>query len=305
MNKTSYFLFLLFGGLLLSSNSIAQPVNKLDQLIAKDTKIVKVASDFSFTEGPAVNKKGQIYFTDQPNNKIYIWNENDKIKEFPVDGERSNGLYFNKKGELISCADYRNKLIKIDMDGNKTVLVDQYEGKHLNGPNDVWVHPSGNIYITDSYYHRPWWPEDQKEIQDQRAVYCLKTTGEFIKVADGFKMPNGIVGSKDGKRLYVADINDGKTWQYTIQEDGSLTDKKFFAPKGSDGMTIDNQGNVYLTPPSISSISIYSKDGEKMGDLKIPEAPANVCFGGKNRKTLFVTARTSVYKLSMKVKGTN
>lgn len=284
----------------LSLSTSAQKPDQLRKIIKPNAEVEKIASGFAFTEGPAPDKKGQVYFTDQPNNKIYIWNENDEIMEFEVDGERANGLYFDHDGQLVACADYRNKLIKIDLKGNKTVLADGYDGNHLNGPNDLWIHPNGNIYITDSYYHRPWWPEGQVQAQDERAVYCVTPKGKMSRVADGFVMPNGIIGTPDGSTLYVADINDKKIWKYDIQQDGSLANKTFFAPEGSDGMTIDHQGNVYLTN---QAVSVYSKDGVKLGAIQIPEQPANVCFGGKNRKTLFVTARTSVYKLAMKVMG--
>ena len=265
--------------------------------VAKGSQPEKIASGYAFTEGPAVNKKGEIYFTDQPNDKIYIWNEKKGIREFVVEGERSNGLYFAADGQLVSCADYRNKLIKIAMDGTKTVLVDNYAGKHLNGPNDCWVHPNGTIYFTDSYYHRDWWPEGQKQEQDCRGVYCVKPDGTLIRLIDDYKMPNGIIGTADGKTLYVADIADGKTWKYTIEADGTLGNKTFFAPEGSDGMTIDKLGNVYLTN---SAVSVFNPEGKKLGVIQVPERPANVCFGGKKRAILFITARTSVYTIKIK-----
>lgn len=292
---------ILLSAILLISNLTGHSQN-LKQLIPAGKLIETIATGFTFTEGPAANPLGEIYFTDQPNNKIYIWNQTDSISTFEVDGERANGLFFDAEGDLIACSDYRNKLIKISMAGEKTTLADGFGGKHLNGPNDLWIHPNGNIYITDSYYHRPWWPDGHKQEQDCRGVYCVKPDGEIIRVIDDFDMPNGIIGTQDGKTLYVADINAGKTWKYRIQDDGALTDKTFFAPEGSDGMTIDHQGNVYLTN---KAVSIFSSDGKKLGELQIPETPSNVCFGGKNRKTLFITARTSVYKIGMKVRGVN
>ncbi|MGQ7868568.1 SMP-30/gluconolactonase/LRE family protein [Sunxiuqinia sp. sy24] len=291
---------LLLISLISALSTLAQPVKSLTQLANKKADLEQIASGFSFTEGPAVNSKGEVYFTDQPNNKIYLWNEKDEIKVFPVDGERANGLYFDQDGLLLACADYRNKLISIDQQGNKTVLADNFEGKHLNGPNDLWIHPSGAIYITDSYYHRPWWPEGQLQVQNERAVYCVHPDSQITRVAAAYKMPNGIIGTPDGKTLYVADIQDEKIWQYTILEDGSLGNKTFFAPEGSDGMTIDKQGNVYLTN---KAVSVYSSQGAKLRVIEVPERPSNVCFGGKKRKTLFITARTSIYKLAMTVKG--
>ncbi|MCW0482029.1 SMP-30/gluconolactonase/LRE family protein [Gaoshiqia sediminis] len=292
---------ILLSAILLIYNLTGHSQN-LKQLIPAGKFIETIASGFAFTEGPAVNQLGEIFFTDQPNNKIYIWSETGGIRTFEVDGERANGLFFHADGDLVACADYHNKLIKISMNGEKTTLVDGFDGKHLNGPNDLWIHPNGNIYITDSYYHRPWWPKGHQQEQDCRGVYCVKPNGEMTRVIDDFEMPNGIIGSPDGQTLYVADINARKTWKYRIQDDGTLADKTFFAPEGSDGMTIDHQGNVYLTN---KAVSIFSFNGEKLGELQIPETPSNVCFGGKKRKTLFITARTSVYKIGMKVRGVN
>lgn len=286
--------------LILTLSAFSVTAQELPSLIAKGSQVEKVASGFAFTEGPAVAPNGEIFFTDQPNNAIHIWNEKKGIRTFDVDGERANGLYFDAKGNLVACADYRNKLIRISMNGEKTVLADNYEGKHLNGPNDLWIHPNGNIYITDSYYHRDWWPEGHKQEQDCRGVYCVYSDGKIVRLIDDFKMPNGIIGTPDGKTLYVADIQDGKTWKYTIQEDGTLSNKTFFAPEGSDGMTIDEKGNVYLTN---KAVSIFAPDGHKIGNIDVPEQPANVTYGGKDRKTLFITARTSVYKVRMNVKG--
>ena len=284
--------------LLLSASSVS--AQDLSSLIAKGSQVKLVASGFSFTEGPAVAPNGEIFFTDQPNNAIHIWNEKKGIRPFEADGERSNGLYFDADGQLIACADYRNKLLKISMDGKKTVLADSYDGKHLNGPNDLWIHPNGNIYITDSYYHRDWWPEGYRQEQDALGVYCLHPDGKLVRVIGDYKMPNGIIGTPDGKILYVADIEDRKIWKYTINEDGTLSNKTFFAPEGSDGMTIDQKGNVYLTN---QAVSVFAPDGHKTGEINVAEQPANVTFGGKDRKTLFITARTSVYKIRMNVKG--
>lgn len=273
----------------------------IQDIFTDGAELVKIKNGFTFTEGPAVAADGRIFFTDQPNNKIYIWNESDEISEFEVDGERSNGMWFSKDGQLIACADLNNRLIKIDMRGNKTILAEGYEGKHLNGPNDVWEHPGGNIYFTDSWYKRPWWPEGHTEVQDERAVYCLYKSGKFIRVADGFQNPNGIIGTPDGKTLYIADARAGETWRYDIGNDGKLSNKRFFASEGSDGMTIDNHGNVYFTTGPF--VKIIDKKGNKVGEIRVPENPANICFGGKDRDVLFITARTSVYRINTKVKG--
>lgn len=273
---------------------------KKSKLIAKGAEIEKVGDGFKFTEGPAVAPDGRVYFTDQPNDRIHIWDEDNGISLYLEGTGRSNGMYFNAKGQLITCADEKNQLAYFDENKKLHVIHEGYDGKHLNAPNDLWIDPVGGIYFSDPYYHRPWWPEGHKEIQDTRGVYYLSPSGEIIRVIDDFETPNGLIGTPDGKTLYVADIKVGKTWKYDIQLDGSLANKTFFAPNGSDGMTVDNKGNVYLTS---GKVWVYSPKGKLLEEIEFPEKPANICFGGVDRKTMFVTARKGVYTLKMKVNG--
>ena len=172
--------------------------------------------------------------------------------------------------------------------------------KHLSGPNDLWIAPNGDIYFTDAYYHRNYWPEGHTEVLEVRGVYHLTPNGAISRVISDYKQPNGIIGTPDGKTLYVADIEDEKIWKYSIANDGSLTDKTYFAPHGSDGMTIDHRGNIYLT---MGKVWVYSPEGVLIEEIEIPESPSNICFGGEDRRTLFITARTSVYTLRMNVTG--
>ena len=271
-------------------------------LIKKNAQVENVASGFIFTEGPAVAKYGRVYFTDQPNDKIYVWDEKKGISLYLEGTRRSNGIYFNHKEQLVACADERNQLVYFDENKNLHVFFENYNGKHLNAPNDLWISPNEGIYFTDPYYHRSWWRDDHEQVQDVPGVYYLSPEGTITRVISDFVKPNGIIGTPDGKILYVADIGDDKIWKYTIQKDGSLTDKTFFAPHGSDGMTIDNKGNIYLTS---GKIWVYNPEGELLKNIEVPEKPSNVCFGGKKRTTLFITARKSVYALKMKVKGVN
>lgn len=269
-------------------------------IIAKHTEIQQVGTGYAFTEGPAVSPDGSIFFTDQPNDRIYVWNETRGVELWSDNTGRSNGMYFNAAGQLVACADLDNQIIYFDSNKKKHVLFENYEDKHLNGPNDLWIAPNEDIYFTDPYYHRDYWEEGHTEQQDVRGVYLLSRNGTISRVIDDYKQPNGIIGTPDGKTLYVADINDRKIWKYDIQPDGSLANKTFFAPEGSDGMTIDNRGNVYLT---MSKVWVYSPEGELIQEIELPESPSNVCFGGKDRDILFITARTSVYTLQMNVKG--
>ena len=269
-------------------------------IIADNAEIKRVATGYSFTEGPAVNSQGQVFFTDQPNDRIHLWDENEGITLWLEGTERSNGMYFDADDQLVACADLHNRIVRFTDEKELKVLVQGYDGKHLNGPNDLWVAPNGNIYFTDPYYHRDYWVEGHTEVQEARSVYLLTPYGQVIRVSDNYIQPNGLIGTPDGKTLYVADINDRKIWKYSIQEDGSLTNRRFFAPEGSDGMTIDQQGNVYLT---MGKVWVYSPEGELIEAIELPESPSNVCFGGKERDILFITARTSVYTLKMNTTG--
>lgn len=273
-------------------------------LIAKDAVVTKVATGYKFTEGPAVARDGRVFFTDQPNDKILIWNEKDNsVSTFLESTERSNGTYFNKKGELVCCADLNNRLIAFTMDKKMRILAENFEGRHLNGPNDLWINPkNGGIYFSDPYYPRDYWKKGHSEVQDTRAIYYLQPDGKVIRVIADFKSPNGLIGTPDGKTLYATDLGDRKIWKYDIQADGTLSNKTLFAPEGADGMTIDNLGNVYLAS---RGISVYSPEGKSITKIEVPENISNLCFGGKKRNILFITSRTSAYILKMNVKGVN
>ena len=270
------------------------------QIVAKGAELTLVASDYSFTEGPAVDKDGNIYFTDQPNNRIMRWDTDGTITVFMENAGRANGLYFDHQGNLLACADEKNQLWRISPEKGVEILIQEVEGKKLNGPNDLWVDPQGGIYFTDPFYKRKYWTRTEKEIEQER-VYYLSPEGEFRKVADDLVKPNGIIGTPDGKTLYVADIGDSKTYAYHINDDGSLSEKTLFTEMGSDGMTIDHKGNLYLTG---KGVTVFNPEGEQIMHIEVDERwTANVTFGGPKRKILFITAMKSVYTLKMKVKG--
>lgn len=271
-----------------------------NNIIANGAEIRKAGTGYSFTEGPAVDKEGRVYFTDQPNDRIYVWDEDQGVSLWVEGTERANGMYFDNDNRLLACADEFNRIIRIEDTKNIEVVFENFDNKHLNGPNDLWVTPDGGIYFTDPYYHRDYWQEGHTEDQDARGVYYLSPEGEVKRVIDDYKQPNGLIGTPDGKLLYVADINDRKIWKYEIEEDGTLANKTFFAGEGSDGMTIDEKGNIYLT---MGKVWVFSPQGDLIREIELPESPSNICFGGKNKKTLFITARTSVYTLEMNVAG--
>lgn len=270
-------------------------------ILAPGAALKQVGTGYAFTEGPAPDKKGNIYFTDQPNDRIWKYDTDGKISLFMEPSGRSNGLAVDSKGNIISCADEEDQIWSIDPKGRPTVLVKDLAGKKLNGPNDLWIHPSGNIYLTDPYYQRDYWTRKKPDLTSE-SVYLLKKGQKELKlVADSLVKPNGITGTADGKLLFVADIRANKTYRFKIGSDGSLSEKVVFVNQGSDGMTIDADGNLYL---SGNGITIYDKNGVKREHIPVPAKwTANMCFGGKNRSTLFITASESVYTIETVAKG--
>ena len=269
--------------------------------VAAEAKLVKLAGGFKFTEGPAPDADGNVYFTDQPNDRIHIWSTDGKLSTFLEPCGRSNGLCFDKEGRLWACADEKNELWRIDVKTKeKTVLVKEYNGKLLNGPNDIWVRPDGGAYFTDPFYKRPYWKRGPIE-QDSQGVFFFSSTGKLTRVEADVKQTNGIIGTPDGKTLYVADIGGRKSYSYDIQDDGTLKNRRPFCEMGSDGMTIDEKGNVYLTLGK--AVTIFDKSGKQVAKIDVPESCTNVCFGGKEKQTLFITAGTSLYSIEMKVRG--
>ncbi|OOQ61801.1 SMP-30/gluconolactonase/LRE family protein [Mucilaginibacter pedocola] len=260
-----------------------------------------ISKQFAFTEGPAVDKKGNIYFTDQPNNKIWKYDTEGKLSLYMDSAGRANGTYMDRKGNLIVCADEHDELWLVKNGKKQKVLLGDYKGKLLNGPNDLWIHPNGNIYFTDPYYQRPWWSRTKPDQDGQKVYYLPKGKAEAIMLEDGLKQPNGIVGSPDGKLLYVADIGGGKIYLFDIKADGTLTGNRVFANKGADGITLDEHGNLYLAG---NGITVFNPEGKQIAHIDVPEPwTANLCFGGKNKDVLFITASKAIYTLQMKVRG--
>jgi gluconolactonase len=273
----------------------------LSKLIKRGAVLQKISDQFSFTEGPAVDKKGNIFFTDQPNDKIWKYDTEGKLSVFMDKSGRSNGLYFDEKGNLIACADEKNELWSISPAKKVTVLLNGFRGLRFNGPNDVWIDKKGGIYFTDPYYQRDYWERKKPDMEAQNLYYLAKGAKEAIIADSDFVRPNGIIGSPDGEWLYVADIGADKTYKYKINEDGSLINRQLFVQQGSDGMTLDSKGNLYITG---KGVTVYDPSGTKIGNIPVPsDWVGNVCFGGKDRKTLFITASASVYTLQMQVRG--
>ncbi|KAK4446662.1 SMP-30/gluconolactonase/LRE family protein [Podospora aff. communis PSN243] len=302
--------------------------------------------DQPFTEGATRDPAtGDVYFVDQNSNKILKWSvANKRLTTFMHPAGYSNGMTFDRNGKLIACADERNQLWEISTNTTKsvpwptpanpsvgargsgnivlpewTVIMDgKYNGKQLGGPNDVWAMPDNSLYFTDPYWSRRWWPNGRRAEQEVNTVYRLSPDRKTLtralatfQTSDGRAgSPNGIIGSPDGKTLYVAAFQGpgsggGETYAYDVGANGALSNRRLWASFGSDGMTMDNAGNMYMTAPvSRSGITVVSiATGRQVGFIPVPESPANLAFGGPDQSVLYITARTGFYSIQTKVKG--
>jgi len=278
--------------------AISINAQKNDESIAA-SKVEKIAGNFKFTEGPAADAQGNVYFTDIPNHLILAWTINNELDTFRTESGRANGLFFDKAGNLYVCEGQEGRISLTTSKGVYKVIAKQYNGKRFNQPNDLWVDLKGGIYFTDPKYGS----NDTLLDQDGMHVYYIKPNGEIIRVCDDLIKPNGIIGSADARQLYITDAQAGKTFKYAINDDGTLADKKLFIELGCDGMTIDINNNLYLTPRGSNNIEIYSPNGILLESIEVNERPSNVCFGGKKNNELFITARTSLYRVKTNTKG--
>jgi gluconolactonase len=272
-------------------------------VVAPGATLQKLAGNFAFTEGPTLDRAGNLFFVDQPNDSIMEWSADGKLSTFMKPSGYANGMMFDANGNLIACADEHNQLWSIAPDKTVTVLVTNYQGKYMNGPNDVWISPGGAMYLTDPFYLRTWWDHKTMALPNEEVYYLSPDRKNLVRVTDDLTKPNGITGTPDGKNLFVSDIGARQTWRYDIQSDGSLTNKTLFCKLGSDGMTIDAEGNLYLTG---SGVTVFDKTGKQIDHIDVKESwTANVCFGGKDHQTLFITASASLYSIQLRVKGAN
>ena len=295
--------YLLLGLCLMGGEAMAQaPAFDSGSVVAEGAiRPQLVSHQFSFTEGASVDRAGNIFFTDQPNNKIWEYTTDGELVLFMDSAGRSNGMYFDPGGRLVTCADEQEQLWSIGPDRSVRVLLGDVGGRRLNGPNDLWIDARGGIYFTDPYYQRPYWVRTHSDLDGEKVYYLQRGKAQPVVVDADLRKPNGIVGTPDGRALYVADLGDGKTYRYAIGPHGLLSGRRLFCAQGSDGMTLDEKGNVYLTG---DGVTVYDSSGRKIAHIPVPEQwTANLCFGGKDRRTLFITASGAVYVLRMRVRG--
>ncbi len=268
-------------------------------LVPDHARVVQLATGFGLTEGPTSDARGNVYFSDIPANRIYLWWAGDwTIVIFRTNTGGANGLFLDRNGHLFACEGKNRRVVEIDREGNVRVLADQYQGRKLNSPNDLWVAPDGGVYFTDPRYGK----RDDLEQDGEHVYYISPNRDRIVRVIDDLVRPNGIIGTPDGRLLYVADEGAGRTYVYDIQQDGTLANRRLFAEQRSDGMTLDEKGNLYLTG---RNVVVYDPSGRRLGEIPVPERPTNLCFGGRKGDWLFITARSSVYGLQMRVRGSD
>jgi len=285
-------------------------------------QLKQVGTGYNFTEGPVVDDEGHVFFTDQPNNRIHRWDwRTGEITTFLDKTGRANGMTMDLDGLLLTASDMHGEIWSINpRTGEYSVILDNYEGNLLNGPNDIWVAADGGMYITDPLVFRAWWDADDPRRTTSQVdggyVYYLTPDRKTLTRVAGMEQdqsdlrgnqrvqPNGVVGSLDGKTLYIGYIFPRETWAYDIQPDGSLSNPRKFADSHSDGMTIDAEGNIYVTTRE-AGVTAFSPEGERI--FNIPTGrfwTGNVAFAGPERKTMFITAADAVFTLEMRVAGT-
>jgi len=280
------------------------------QLVANGAKVEKLAGGMKFTEGPVwLPSEKKLVFSDIPNSKLMQWSEADGLSVYR-DSEQANGNILDLQGRIISCQHKARNVIRIEADGSTTLLADRFDGKRFNSPNDVAIRSDGTLWFTDP----PWGLTGSHEIPGHWVYKLEPKTGKVEVVHKYLAMPNGIVFSPDESRIYIADTGGHKRHPdpdfhklpasiqcYEIDNEGNLGKKLFQIASGSDGMAVDAQGNLYATHGG--KVHIYDADGNERQQIDVPEGPANVCFGGDDHKTLFITARTSLYSVRMRVAG--
>ncbi len=280
--RSLYFLFLFP---LISTLCVSGPI------VEDGAELEKIKGGFEFTEGPAYDGKKRVLFTDIPANRIYQFHYGSgTVSVFREDTGGANGLMFDQQGRLVMCQGRKRQVTRLEPDGSVTVLADRWNGTKLNSPNDLVIRENGGIFFTDPRYGN----RSSMEM-DVEGVYYLPAGSDGLRrVIDDLTRPNGLMLSRDGNTLYVADPGEGQTWAYDVASDGSLSDKRLFTDTGSDGMTIDDQGNVYLTT---ENVEVFSPDGERIDTIEVPENTSNITFGPPDGGTLYITARTGFYRV--------
>ncbi len=276
------------------------------QIVPEKAMLEQIAGGLYFTEGPLWYKDSLI-FSDIPRNRIARWHmlsEGPEITTFRSPSGNSNGLTLDRSGRLIACESSTRRVTRTEIDNTIQVLAERYEGKRLNGPNDIVTRTDGCIYFTDPSFGTG--ERTGKELTFN-GVYCIKSDGKLLLLADDFTMPNGLALSPDENILYVNDTRQRSIRAFDVNPDGSVSNNRVLIemqgtePGSPDGMKVDQQGNIYCTGPG--GIWIINSNGKYLGRILMSEMPSNFAWGDSDWKTLYITARTSIYRIKLLVPG--
>ena len=283
--------------------------SKLLDLVDSEAQVEQIGTGCLFTEGPIWNAEGNfLLFSDIPADQIKMWTPDSGVTTFRQPSGQSNGLTYDKQKRLLACEHANRRISRTELDGTVTTLASHYEGKKLNSPNDIVVKSDGSIYFTDPPYGlKAEYGEEGGAELDFQGVYRLSADGQQLTLlVDDFERPNGLCFSPDESILYIDDTTRMHVRAFDVQADGTITkDRVFAVEKGEhgapDGMKVDQQGNVYLTGPQ--GIWIFDPEARHLGVIQVPEGAANLGWGGENWQTLFITARSSIYRIQLKISG--
>lgn len=273
------------------------------ELLDKDAKLDKVAGGFQFTEGPVWDARGKfLYVSDEGQNKIFKVFPDGRSEPF-LEIRDPDGSAFDHLGGLITCASAFRVVAEVTPEGKYKVIADRYEGKKFNSPNDIVLGPDGAMYFTDPSIDLP--KGDTQELPYQ-GIFRLGKDRSLRLINTEMNQPNGLAFSPDGKKLYVDDTRTREIRVFEVGPDGSLSNGKFFGKQegrggSADGMKVDVRGNLFVTGPL--GVWVWSPDGKHLGTIVLPESPANLAWGDDDRKTLYFTAKTSVYRIRTKTRG--
>ncbi len=271
-----------------------------EALVSKDAVVTMLGTGLKFVEGPVwIEKESKLVFSDIPASQLMQWTAAGGVAPLrPSQG--ANGNTLDGEGRLVTCQHAGRNVIRTEKDGTTTVLAEAFEGKKLSSPNDVTVAKDGTVWFTDPHYGLK--KEDKKETEGNWVYRLDPASKKLTVVSREFDMPNGLAFSPNGKRLYIADSGKPqRVGAFDVKADGTLSPAVFWTEGGADGIRVDVKGNLYTTAGD--GVRIYNPEGKQIALISLPEKPANCAFGGADFQTLFVTARTSLYSIPLKVAG--